>query len=69
MGETCSWQALRRVYLDDEAAFLDALGPWPWSPATYAVPGRVERFDPLMMAEDRLNGGTGGSAMRSRHRA
>ena len=51
-GEMRSWQALRRAYIDDEAAFLDALGPWLWSPATYAVPGRVERLHALMMAEE-----------------
>jgi pimeloyl-ACP methyl ester carboxylesterase len=50
-GEMRSWQALRRAYLDDEAAFLDALGPWLWSSATYATPGRVERFHAFMMAE------------------
>ena len=51
-GEMRSWQALRRAHLDEEASFLDALGPWLWSPATYAVPARVERLHAAMLAEE-----------------
>jgi pimeloyl-ACP methyl ester carboxylesterase len=49
-AEMRNWQAIRRGYWDDEAAFLDALGPWLWSPATYATGGRVEGFHAEMMA-------------------
>ena len=51
-AEMRSWQALRMAYRDDEAVFLDALGPWLWSPATYATPGRVERFNAFMMSDE-----------------
>jgi 3-oxoadipate enol-lactonase len=47
-----NWQSIRRQHWDDEDAFLDALGPWLWSPATYAVPGLVDGFHTLMMSED-----------------
>ena len=47
-----NWQSIRRMHWDDERAFLDALGPWLWSPATYAVPGLVDGFNTLLEAED-----------------
>lgn len=51
-AEMRNWQAIRRRHWDDEAAFLDALGPWLWSPSTYATPGAVERFHDVMMADE-----------------
>lgn len=50
-AEMRNWQAIRRRFWDDEAAFLDAFGPWAWSPATYEVPGLVEGIHTAMMAE------------------
>ena len=47
-----NWQSIRRQHWDDEAAFLGALGPWLWSPATYALPGLVDGLHTLMIAED-----------------
>ena len=47
-----NWQAIRREFWHDEAAFLDALGPWGWAPATYATPGSVDRLHAAMMAEE-----------------
>jgi pimeloyl-ACP methyl ester carboxylesterase len=47
-----SWQSLRRRHWDDEQAFLDSLGAWLWSPATYAVPGLVEGLHTMLQAED-----------------
>jgi pimeloyl-ACP methyl ester carboxylesterase len=47
-----NWQAIRRQHWDDELAFLTALGPWLWSPATYGVPGLVDGFYTVMMAEE-----------------
>jgi 3-oxoadipate enol-lactonase len=47
-----SWQSLRRQHWNDEQAFLDSLGAWLWSPATYAVPGLVEGLHTIMQAED-----------------
>ena len=47
-----NWQTIRRAHWDDEAGFLDALGPWLWSPATYAAPGRVDAFHRFMAAEE-----------------
>ena len=47
-----NWQAIRERFWDDEAAFLEALGPWAWSPATYAIPGSVERRHEAMLSED-----------------
>lgn len=47
-----NWQAIRREHRDDEAAFLDALGPWLWSPATYAADGAVAAFHAEMIAAD-----------------
>lgn len=47
-----NWQAIRRRYRDDEATFLEVLGPWLWSPQTYATPGAVDRFHAAMMADD-----------------
>lgn len=47
-----NWQSIRRLHWDDERAFLDALGPWLWAPATYAVPGMVDAFHTLLEAED-----------------
>ncbi len=47
-----NWQAIRRQFWDDEAAFLDAFGPWAWSPATYATSGLVEGLHMAMMAEE-----------------
>jgi len=49
-----NWQSIRRAHWDDEAGFLDALGPWLWSPATYAMTGRVDAFHRLMAAEEPL---------------
>lgn len=46
------WQTLRRAHWEDERAFLDALGPWLWSPATYAVPGLVDGLHTLLQAVD-----------------
>ncbi|MEX2556782.1 MAG: alpha/beta hydrolase [Actinomycetota bacterium] len=51
-AEMRNWQAIRRQYWDDEDAFLDAFGPWAWSPATYAKPGLVEGFHQAMLAEE-----------------
>jgi 3-oxoadipate enol-lactonase len=51
-AEMRNWQAIRRQYWDDEAAFLDAFGPWAWSPATYETPGLVEGLHTAMMAEE-----------------
>lgn len=47
-----SWQAIRQRYWDDEPAFLDALGVFLWSPATYATPGLVDGFHTAMVSED-----------------
>jgi pimeloyl-ACP methyl ester carboxylesterase len=47
-----NWQSIRRAHWDDEAAFLGALGPWLWSPATYGTPGLVEGLTGLMLAEE-----------------
>jgi 3-oxoadipate enol-lactonase len=47
-----NWQAIRRQFWEDEAAFLDAFGPWAWSPATYEMPGLVEGLHTAMMAEE-----------------
>lgn len=47
-----NWQAIRRQFWDDEAAFLDAFGVWAWSPATYETPGLVDGLHMAMMAED-----------------
>lgn len=51
-GQMTNWKAIRRAHWDDERAFLDALGPWLWSPATYATPGRVEGLHTFMANED-----------------
>jgi 3-oxoadipate enol-lactonase len=51
-AEMRNWQSIRRQHLDDEAGFLDALGPWLWSPATYAMPGFVEGLHAAMMSEE-----------------
>jgi pimeloyl-ACP methyl ester carboxylesterase len=47
-----NWQAIRRQFWDDEAAFLDAFGVFAWSPATYETPGLVDGLHTVMMAED-----------------
>jgi 3-oxoadipate enol-lactonase len=47
-----NWQSIRRDHWDDETGFLQALGPWLWSPATYAKPGFVDAIHAAMMAED-----------------
>ena len=47
-----NWQAIRRHFWDDEAAFLDAFSPWGWSPSTYARPGLVDGLHAAMMAEE-----------------
>ena len=47
-----NWQSIRRQHWDDEAAFLDALGPWLFSPATYATPGLVEGLNMFMLNEE-----------------
>ena len=49
-AEMRNWQAIRRRYWDDEALFLDMLGPWLWSPKSYATPGAVDRFHDEMIA-------------------
>lgn len=46
-----NWQTIRREHWDDEPGFLAALGPWLWSPATYAL-GVVEGLHALMLAEE-----------------
>ena len=46
-----NWQAIRRHHAGDEEGFLRALGPWLWSPATYAG-GRVDAFHRFMAAEE-----------------
>ena len=46
-----NWQSIRRAHWDDEAGFLEALGPWLWSPATYATPGFVEGLHKAIEAE------------------
>jgi pimeloyl-ACP methyl ester carboxylesterase len=51
-GQMRNWQSIRRDHWDDETGFLEALGPWLWSPATYATPGFVEGLHALMVAED-----------------
>jgi pimeloyl-ACP methyl ester carboxylesterase len=43
-AEMRNWAALRTLYWDDEAAFLDALLPWIFSPASYATPGLIEGY-------------------------
>jgi 3-oxoadipate enol-lactonase len=47
-----SWQSLRRAHWEDDRAFLDALGPWLWSPVTYATPGLVDGLHTLIAAQD-----------------
>lgn len=47
-----NWQAIRREHWNDEAGFLDALGPWLWSPASYATPGLVEGLNAFMLSEE-----------------
>ncbi len=47
-----NWQSIRREHWDDEPAFLTALGPWLWSPATYAIDGMVDGLHALLLAED-----------------
>jgi pimeloyl-ACP methyl ester carboxylesterase len=47
-----NWQSIRREHWDDEERFLDALGPWLWSPATYATPGLVEGLNIFMLNEE-----------------
>jgi 3-oxoadipate enol-lactonase len=51
-GQMRNWQACRRAHWDDERAFLVALGPWLWSPATYATPGMIDGLNTLMEAEE-----------------
>lgn len=51
-AEFRNWQSIRRHHWDDEAGFLDALGTWLWSPATYATPGLVEGLHTMMMSEE-----------------
>jgi 3-oxoadipate enol-lactonase len=51
-GQMRNWQSIRRDHRDDEAGFLEALGPWLWAPATYATPGFVESVNAFMLAED-----------------
>jgi pimeloyl-ACP methyl ester carboxylesterase len=47
-----NWQSIRRQHWDDEEGFLDALGAWLWSPATYATPGLVEGLNTFMLNEE-----------------
>ena len=47
-----NWQSIRRDHWDDEPGFLDALGPWLWSPASYATPGLVEGLNMFMLSEE-----------------
>lgn len=51
-AEMRNWQSIRREHWDDEPAFLDALGPWLWSPATYATEGLVEGLHAFLLAEE-----------------
>lgn len=51
VGQMRNWQSIRRAHWDDEPGFLEALGPWLWSPATYAD-GRVGAFNRAMAAEE-----------------
>ena len=51
-AQMLNWQAIRRQHWDDERGFLDALGPWLWSPATYATEGFVDGLYTMMMAEE-----------------
>ena len=44
VGQMRSWQSIRRAHWDDEHGFLTALGPWLFSPATFAAPGRVDEL-------------------------
>jgi pimeloyl-ACP methyl ester carboxylesterase len=46
------WQALRRGLHDDEEAFLRAISPWVWSPATYAAPGLIDGLIELGLARE-----------------
>jgi pimeloyl-ACP methyl ester carboxylesterase len=57
-----NWQSIRRQHWEDEEGFLDALGPWLWSPATYATPGLVEGLNTVMRWKSRASGRRGGSA-------
>lgn len=43
-AEMRGWQALRRHHADDEEAFLRALFPWVFGPASYGTPGLVDGF-------------------------
>ena len=47
-----NWQSIRRHHWDDEEGFLAALGPWLWSPLTYATPGLIEGLNAFMAAEE-----------------
>ncbi|MFY9587032.1 MAG: alpha/beta hydrolase [Actinomycetota bacterium] len=47
-----NWQAVRRAFWDDERAFLEGLGAWWWSPATYATPGMVDGLNTFMESEE-----------------
>ncbi|HVL33948.1 MAG TPA: alpha/beta hydrolase [Actinomycetota bacterium] len=37
-----NWQSIRRAHWDDEDAFLAALAPWLFAPATFAVDGKID---------------------------
>ena len=54
-----NWKAIRRQFWDDEAAFLDALGVFLWSPATYEIPDLVDGIHTMMMSEDPQQGPEG----------
>jgi pimeloyl-ACP methyl ester carboxylesterase len=51
-GEMTNWKSIRRAHWGEERSFLDALGPWLWSPATYATEGFVDGLHTMMAAED-----------------
>ena len=43
-GQMRNWQAIRRAHVDDERAFLTALEPWLFAPATFAERARIEEI-------------------------
>jgi 3-oxoadipate enol-lactonase len=51
-AQMTNWKTIRRAHWDDDRAFLDALGPWLWSPETYATPGLVDGLHVFMSNED-----------------
>src|SRR5213594_1213211 len=51
-AEFRNWQSIRRQHWEDEPGFLDALGSWLFSPASYETPGLVEGLTTFMLAEE-----------------